>query len=217
MLIPGPAGRSGAGRRCPPRPPDCGRRSGTDPDLWNLIPPGPVRRGLGRLHGSGSPTAPGRTDATLYTIVDKGPAGQAPPDCSFPAGHRYQYGAWSRWGWSTAPASTRRTAGTEALPSPASPAHVLDTLSYRRLEWRCGPAHTAIPAEPPKRFRLHRGRHRLPPRPMWTKGPQLGTRSFYSILDRAMAGDRRGGWRLGMSPQNFDGGWKADKETEKPG
>jgi RimJ/RimL family protein N-acetyltransferase len=99
------------------------------------------------------------------------------------------------------PALARRTAGTEAFFLLAR--HVLDTLSYRRLEWRCGPGHVAS-RRAAKRFGFtEEGTLR---QTMWTKGRNWDT-VVYSILDREWPAieARLAAW---LSPDNFDANGK---------
>ena len=165
---------------------------GTDPTLWTMIPPGPFDDEAGFTEWFTDRS--GRTDATLYTIVDK-PSGK-PVGLFFLLGVDTVMGV-VEMGLVYGPGLTRRTAGTEAFFLLAR--HVLDTLSYRRLEWRCGPAHTASRRAAERFGFTEEGTLR---QTMWTKGRNWDT-VVYSILDREWPAieKRLETW---LAPENFD-------------
>jgi len=165
---------------------------GTDPELWSLIPPGPFA-GLAAFNEWFTDRA-GRTDATLYTIVDK--ASSRPAGLFFLLGVDTNMGV-VEMGLVYGPSLARRTAGTEAFFLLAR--HVLDTLSYRRLEWRCGPAHTASRRAAERFGFTEEGTLR---QTMWTKGRNWDA-VVYSILDREWPRieKRLEAW---LAPENFD-------------
>src|ERR1700734_3869351 len=85
------------------------RAIGTDPDLWSLIPPGPFADGAAFTKWLTDPA--GRTDAALYTIMDKGT--RKPAGLFFLLGIDTAMGV-IEMGLVYGPALSRKTAGTEA-------------------------------------------------------------------------------------------------------
>ena len=165
---------------------------GTDPDLWSLIPPGPFADEA--AFNDWLVDRAGRADATLYAIVDK--ASGEPAGLFFLLGVNTAMGV-VEMGLVYGPALTRRTAGTEAFFLLAR--HVLATLSYRRLEWRCGPRHTASRRAAARFGFTEEGTLR---QTMWTKDRSWDT-VVYSILDREWPDieKRLEAW---LAPENFD-------------
>jgi RimJ/RimL family protein N-acetyltransferase len=155
---------------------------GADPDLWSLIPPGPFA-----------------DDAALYTIMDKvgnDTGGGKPAGLFFLLGIDTAMGV-IEMGLVYGPALSRKTAGTEAFFLLAR--HVIDTLSYRRLEWRCGPGHTASRRAAERFGFTLEGILR---QTMWAKGRSWDT-AVYAILDQEWpALEKR--LEIWLSPHNFD-------------
>ncbi len=164
---------------------------GQDAALWSLIPPGP----FADLQGFTAwlTDRANRADAALYVIVDK-VSGQAaglffllsvnPPMGTVEMGLVY------------GPVLARRTAGTEAFFLLAR--YMLDTLKYRRMEWRCAPEHTAS-----RRAAIRFGftEEGLLRQTMWVKDRSWDTQ-LYAMLDHewpAIAA-RLTVW---LSPDNF--------------
>src|ERR1700749_4332657 len=83
---------------------------GPDPNLWSLIPPGPFADEAAFI--AWFTDRAGRTDATLYTIVDK--ANDRPAGLFFLLGVDTAMGV-VEMGLVYGPALTRQTAGTEAV------------------------------------------------------------------------------------------------------
>jgi RimJ/RimL family protein N-acetyltransferase len=168
------------------------RAIGTDPELWRLIPPGPFADQAAFTEWLTDRA--GRTDAALYTIVDKG--GGQPAGVFFLLGINVNMGV-VEMGLVYGPALARKTAGTEAFFLLAR--YVLDTLSYRRLEWRCGPGHTASRRAAERFGFTLEGILR---QTMWTKGRNWDT-VVYSILDHEWPAieQRLEAW---LSPNNFN-------------
>jgi RimJ/RimL family protein N-acetyltransferase len=165
---------------------------GTDPELWSLIPPGPFADEAAFTEWLTDRA--GRTDAALYTIVAK--------DSGKPAGLFFLLGVnvnmgVVEMGLVYGPALARKTAGTEAFFLLAR--HVLGTLSYRRLEWRCGPGHAASRRAAERFGFTLEGVLR---QTMWTKGRNWDT-AIYSILDHEWPAIEKSleAW---LSPHNFD-------------
>jgi RimJ/RimL family protein N-acetyltransferase len=165
---------------------------GADRGLWSLIPPGPFADETAFTEWFTDRA--GRTDATLYTIVDKATA--QPAGVFFLPGVDINMGV-VEMGLVYGPRLTRQTAGTEAFFLLAR--HVLDTLSYRRLEWRCGPAHTASRRAAERLGFTEEGTLR---QTMWAKGRNWDT-VVYSILDSEWPeiDKRLEAW---LAPENFD-------------
>jgi RimJ/RimL family protein N-acetyltransferase len=149
------------------------RAIGTDPELWSLIPPGPFADEAAFTEWLTDRA--GRTDTALYTIMDK--ATGKPAGLFFLLGIDTAMGV-IEMGLVYGPALSRKTAGTEAFFLLAR--HVIDTLSYRRLEWRCGPGHTAS-RHAAERFGFTL--EGILRQTMWTKGRNWDT-AVYSILDQ---------------------------------
>jgi RimJ/RimL family protein N-acetyltransferase len=165
---------------------------GTDPELWRLIPPGPFADEAAFTEWLTDRA--GRADATLYTISDK--VGGCPAGLFFLLGVDTNMGV-VEMGLVYGPALSRQTAGTEAVFLLAR--HVLDTLSYRRLEWRCDPDHTASRRAAERFGFTQEGILR---QTMWTKGRNWDT-VVYSILDCEWpaTATRLEAW---LAPENFD-------------
>ena len=165
---------------------------GTDPELWSLIPPGPFADEA--AFNDWLADRAGRADATLYTIVDK--VSGKPAGIFFLLGVNTAMGV-VEMGLVYGPALTRQTAGTEAFFLLAR--YVLDTLSYRRLEWRCGPGHTASRRAAARFGFTEEGTLR---QTMWAKDRNWDT-VVYSILDREWPDieKRLEAW---LAPENFD-------------
>ncbi|HEX4506154.1 MAG TPA: GNAT family protein, partial [Alphaproteobacteria bacterium] len=167
---------------------------GTDPALWAMIPPGPFADEA-TFNGWLTDRA-GRADATLYTIVDK--ASGKPAGIFFLLGIDTKMGV-VEMGLVYGPTLARRTGGTEAFFLLAR--YVLDTLSYRRLEWRCGPGHTASRRAAGRFGFTEEGTLR---QTMWGKDRNWDT-VVYAILDREWPDieKRLEAW---LKPENFDAG-----------
>jgi RimJ/RimL family protein N-acetyltransferase len=146
---------------------------GTDRELWSLIPPGPFADEAAFTEWFADRA--GRAESTLYTIVDR--AAAKPAGLFFLLGVDTAMGV-VEMGLVYGQSLTRRTAGTEAFFLLAR--HVLDTLSYRRLEWRCAPDHTASRRAAERFGFTEEGILR---QTMWTKGRSWDT-VVYAILDR---------------------------------
>jgi len=165
---------------------------GRNPSLWAMIPPGPFADEAAFI-GWLTPRAE-RTDVALYVIVDK-------------TGARTVAGLFLLLGINPAMGTvemglvygsrlTRQAAGTEAFFLLA--AYVLGTLGYRRLEWRCGPDHSA------SRHAAERFGFRMEGilrQTMWTKGRSWDT-AIYSMLDHEWPAIAEGltAW---LAPENF--------------
>ena len=95
------------------------------------------------------------------------------------------------------PSLARRTEGTEAFFLLGG--YVLETLAYRRLEWRCGPDHVASRRAAGRFGFTHEGILR---QTMWAKGRSWDT-TVLSLLDHEWpaVAERLGAW---LSPDNFD-------------
>jgi RimJ/RimL family protein N-acetyltransferase len=169
---------------------------GTNRELWRLIPPGPFADEAAFTEWLADRA--GRVDATLYTILDK--ANGRPAGLFFLLGVDTAMGV-VEMGLVYGPRLTRRTAGTEAFFLLAR--HVLDTLSYRRLEWRCDPSHVASRRAADRFGFTEEGILR---QTMWAKGRSWDT-VVYAILDREWPEIERRleAW---LSPENFDAGGK---------
>ena len=170
---------------------------GTDPELWSLIPPGPFADEAAFTEWLTDRA--GRADTALYTIVDKGnmdKGGGKPAGLFFLLGIDTKMGV-IEMGLVYGPALARRTPGTEAFFLLAR--HVIDTLSYRRLEWCCDPGHTASRRAAERFGFTLEGTLR---QTMWTKGRSWDT-AIYAILDREWPAIERHleAW---LSPENFD-------------
>lgn len=165
---------------------------GTDTALWAMIPPGPFADEAAFTEWFTDRS--GRTDATLYTIIDK--ASSKPIGLFFLLGVDTRMGV-VEMGLVYGPDLTRRTAGTEAFFLLAR--HMLDTLSYRRLEWRCAPDHAASRRAAERFGFTEEGTLR---QTMWTKDRSWDT-VVYAILDREwpMIEKRLEAW---LAPENFD-------------
>jgi RimJ/RimL family protein N-acetyltransferase len=165
---------------------------GADPKLWTMIPPGPFADEA--AFAEWFTDRSGRADATLYTIIDK--ASGKPAGLFFLLGVNTVMGV-VEMGLVYGPGLTRRTAGTEAFFLLAR--HVLDTLSYRRLEWRCDPGHAASRHAAERFGFTEEGTLR---QTMWTKDRNWDT-VVYAILDREWPRIERRleAW---LKPENFD-------------
>jgi RimJ/RimL family protein N-acetyltransferase len=164
---------------------------GQDPTLWSLIPPGPFAD-AGSFNAWLADRAH-RTDAALYAIVEKA-TGQ-PAGLFFLPNVNPAMGV-VEMGLVYGPALARRTAGTEAFFLLAR--YILDTLGYRRMEWRCAPEHTAS-----RRAAVRFGftEEGLLRQTMWAKDRNWDTQ-LYAMLDRDWPANaaRLNGW---LSPDNF--------------
>ena len=167
------------------------RAIGTDPQLWSLIPPGPFADETAFTEWLTDRA--GRTDAALYTIMDK--ASGKPAGLFFLLGIDTAMGV-IEMGLVYGPALSRKTAGTEAFFLLAR--HVIDTLSYRRLEWRCGPGHAASRRAAERFGFTLEGILR---QTMWTKGRSWDT-AVYSILDQEWPAIEKQ-LEVWLSPDNF--------------
>jgi len=164
---------------------------GQDAALWSLIPPGPfadLQSFTAWLADRAS-----RTDAALYTIVDKA-SGQA-AGVFFLLSVNAAMGT-VEMGLIYGPALARRTAGTEAFFLLGR--YVLGTLGYRRMEWRCAPEHAAS-----RRAAIRFGfaQEGLLRQTLWVKDRSWDTQ-LYAMLDHdwpAIAA-RLTAW---LSPSNF--------------
>jgi RimJ/RimL family protein N-acetyltransferase len=165
---------------------------GANPELWSLIPPGPFADEAAFTEWLTDRA--GRTDAALCTIVDK--KSEKPAGLFFLLGVNVNMGV-VEMGLVYGPALARKTAGTEAFFVLAR--YVLDTLSYRRLEWRCGPGHTASRRAAERFGFTEEGTLR---QTMWTKDRNWDT-VVYSILDHEWPAieQRLEAW---LSPHNFN-------------
>ena len=176
---------------------------GTDPALWRLIPPGPFANEAAFTEWLADRA--GRADAALYTIVEK--------NSRKPAGLFFLLGIDARMGVIEmglvyGPALARKTAGTEAFFVLAR--HGLDTLSYRRLEWRCGPGHTAS-RRAAKRFGFTL--EGILRQTMWTKGRNWDT-AVYAILDHEWPAIEKS-LEVWLSPHNFNASGEQVIQLEK--
>jgi RimJ/RimL family protein N-acetyltransferase len=179
------------------------RAIGTDPALWRLIPPGPFADEAAFTEWLADRA--GRADAALYTIVEKD--GGEPAGLFFLLGIDVTMGV-VEMGLVYGPALTRQTAGTEAFFLLAR--HVLDTLSYRRLEWRCDPGHAASRRAAERFGFTFEGILR---QTMWAKDRNWDT-AVHAILDRDWpAIERR--LEAWLSPENFDASGKQVKKLKK--
>jgi RimJ/RimL family protein N-acetyltransferase len=164
---------------------------GQDPALWSLIPPGPFadREGFAVWLTDRA----NRADAALYAILDKTDGRAA--GLFFLLNVNVATGV-VEMGLVYGPALARRTAGTEAFFLLAR--YVLDTLGYRRMEWRCAPEHTASRRAATRFGFMAEGLLR---QTMWVKDRSWDTQ-LYAMLDRdwpAIAA-RLTAW---LSPDNF--------------
>jgi RimJ/RimL family protein N-acetyltransferase len=173
---------------------------GADPDLWSMIPPGPFASEPAFAEWLADRSA--RPHATLYAIVEK--ASGRPAGLFFLMGVDIAMGV-AEIGLVYGPTLTRRTAGTEAFFLLAR--HVMDTLSYRRLEWRCCPIHDPSRRAAERFGFTEEGTLR---QTMWTKGRSWDS-VVYSILDHEWPQIERRleAW---LNPANFD----ADGRQLKP-
>ena len=164
---------------------------GQDRTLWSLIPPGPFAD-TDDFKAWLTDRA-NRADTALYAIVDK-TNGQA-AGLFFLLGINPAMGT-VEMGLVYGPALARRTAGTEAFYLLAR--YVLETLGYRRMEWRCAPEHTAS-CRAAERFGFTA--EGLLRQTMWVKDRSWDTR-LYAMLDHEwpMIAARLEDW---LSPDNF--------------
>lgn len=164
---------------------------GQDPTLWSLIPPGPfedIRAFTEWLADRAS-----RTDAALYAIIDR--SSRQAAGLFFLLGVNPAMGT-VEMGLVYGPALAQRTAGTEAFFLLAR--YVLDTLRYRRMEWRCAPEHAAS-----RRAAVRYGftEEGLLRQTLWVKDRSWDTQ-LYAMLDNEWprVAARLTAW---LSPDNF--------------
>jgi RimJ/RimL family protein N-acetyltransferase len=164
---------------------------GRDAALWSLIPPGPFADA--EAFAAWLTDRANRPSAALYAIVDK-TTGHA-VGLFFLLNINPAMGV-AEMGLVYGPALARRTAGTEAFFLLAG--YILDTLGYRRLEWRCSPEHTAS-----RRAAIRFGftEEGLLRQTMWVKDRNWDTQ-LYAMLDREWPAVASGltAW---LSPENF--------------
>ena len=151
-------------------------------------------------HGPGLWEAIGRdrsqqTDRALYAVIDKrGPRPQV-VGLYFLLQINPAMGT-AEIGLIYGAALSRQTGGTEAFFLLAR--YVLETLGYRRLEWRCAASHTAS-----RRAALRFGftAEGILRQTAWAKGESWDT-AMFSILDREWPaiGARLAAW---LTPENF--------------
>jgi RimJ/RimL family protein N-acetyltransferase len=177
---------------------------GASPELWSMIPPGPFADEAAFAEWLADRSE--RPHATLYTIMEKA-SGKA-AGLFFLMGVDIAMGV-AEIGLVYGPALTRRTAGTEAFFLLAR--HVLDTLNYRRLEWRCSPSHGASRHAAERFGFTEEGTLR---QTMWTKGHSWDS-VVYSILDHEWPQIER---RLEdwLKPENFDAGGRQLRPLNPP-
>ena len=164
---------------------------GQDATLWSLIPPGPFAD-IAAFNAWLTDRA-NRTDAALYAIVDKTDGHAA--GLFFLLNVNAAMGT-VEMGLVYGPSLARRTAGTEAFFLLAR--YVLDTLGYRRMEWRCAPEHVAS-----RRAAIRFGftEEGLLRQTLWVKDRSWDTQ-LYAMLDGAWPAiaARLSAW---LSPDNF--------------
>lgn len=168
---------------------------GADPSLWTYIPSGPFDSEAAFTDWLAVRAE--REGMAIFTVMDRTGAGPA-----VPAGLYFLLGIDPEMGTTEiglvyGPALTRRTGGTEAFHLLAG--HVLGTLGYRRLEWRCATLnHASVAAA--ERFGFTR--EGVLRQSAWRKGVNWDT-AVYAILDREWPGiDAR--FRDWLDPANFD-------------
>lgn len=152
------------------------RAIGSDPSLWTHIPSGPFADEAAFTEWLAVRTV--RDGVAIFTVMDKtGPGPAVPAGLYFLLGIDPEMGT-SEIGLVYGPALTRRTGGTEAFHLLAG--HVLGTLGYRRLEWRCATLNDAS-TRAAERFGFTR--EGVLRQSAWRKGVNWDT-AVYSILDR---------------------------------
>lgn len=171
---------------------DLWRAVGMDAGRWSLIPPGPFADEAAFIEWL-TPRA-NRPDVALYAIMEKGPDRKAVGlflllDVNPAMGT-------AEMGLVYGPALTRRSGGTEAFFLLAR--YVLETLGYRRLEWRCSTDHTASRRAAERFGFILEGVLR---QTMWAKGRSWDT-AIHAMLDHEWpaVATRLTAW---LSPENF--------------
>ncbi len=160
--------------------------------LWSLISPGPFASQAEFTEWLADRAD--RSDQRLYAIIDK--AGGQPVGQFHLLGINPAMGTMEM-GLVYGPALSRQTAGTEAFFLLAR--YVLGALRYRRLEWRCGPDHTASRRAAGRFGFTLEGVAR---QTMWVKGRSWDT-AVHSLLDHEWpaVSARLEAW---LAPANFD-------------
>jgi len=166
---------------------------GLDRSLWSLIPPGPFDDEASFTEWLRDRSQ--RSDLALYAVIDKrGPRPQV-VGLYFLLQINPAMGT-AEIGLIYGAALSRQTGGTEAFFLLAG--YVLETLGYRRLEWRCAASHTAS-----RRAALRFGftAEGILRQTAWAKGENWDT-AVFSILDREWPaiGARLAAW---LTPDNF--------------
>jgi RimJ/RimL family protein N-acetyltransferase len=165
---------------------------GADAKLWSLISPGPFAEQADFAAWLGDRAS--RASDRLYAIVDK-VSGETTGQ--FHLLNVNQAMGTVEMGLVYGRGLAQRTQATEAFFLLAR--YVLEDLRFRRLEWRCGPDHTASRRAADRYGFTLEGVAR---QTMWTKGRSWDT-AVYSLLDHEwpQASARLQGW---LSPENFD-------------
>lgn len=165
---------------------------GADDRLWEKIPPGPFPDKPTFLEWL-TPRAD-RADVACYAIV--GRETRAALGLFLLLGVNPAMGT-VEMGLVYGPSLARRTEGTEAFLLLGR--YVLETLGYRRLEWRCGPDHTASRRAAERFGFTQEGILR---QTLWVKGRSWDT-TVLSLLDHEWpaVSERLSAW---LSPDNFD-------------
>ncbi|WP_119679860.1 GNAT family N-acetyltransferase [Indioceanicola profundi] len=170
------------------------RAIGADPNLWTHIPSGP-------FYDEAEFTAwlaarIGREGVAIFTVMDKtAPEGPVPAGIYFLLGIDPEMGT-AEIGLVYGPALARRTGGTEAFYLLAG--HVLGTLGYRRLEWRCT-TRNAESMRAAERFGFTR--EGVIRQSAWRKGVNWDT-AVYGLLDHEWP-DMAARFESWLSPDNF--------------
>lgn len=171
---------------------------GRDRSLWEGVPPGPFADPAAFAEWLRSRAA--TSGQALYAIMDH--TAEATDGRPVAAGLFLLLSITPahgtvEMGLMYGPRLSRRATGTEAFHLLAG--HVLGTLGYRRLEWRCATSNRASNAAARRYGFTQEGVLR---QSSWTKGANWDT-AVYSILDHEWpAIDRRlSAW---LDPANFD-------------
>jgi len=165
---------------------------GAMPSLWQSVPPGPFATEAEFRDWLVQRAA--RTDQVLYALIDR--RDSTAEGLYFLINIESAVGR-AEMGLVLGSRLSRRTAGTEAFYLLAR--YVFETLSYRRLEWRCNPENEASMRAADRFGFTLEGVLR---QNTWLKGRNWDT-AVYAILDRewpAVAA-RFVRW---LAPDNFD-------------